>query len=396
MECDRFKYMIFCYFLSSCLHEVGVRSASPCVPRRYPLCCGIEFYSSPQRPALISLSYFDVSLHTAYAQAKELALAQHAVPLLTAGSLQTETRRGGRFVYRYRYDASGKRITDYLGAEADTATAARVAEVRHELAEQAAIADYCRKLRAIGFYSADNSTLVTVASLFNAGVFGGGGVLVGTHVYGVLLNELGVSTSRIAMTEDVDVVRGSRIELAALPEDGMLGLLQQTGLPFHEVPTLKRGAPSTSFKVRGRKLKVDLLMPTRGKPYEAIAVPELNAHAMGLPYLEYLLKATTPSVLIGRDRMVPVTVPHAGWYCLHKLALYSLRTGADNPKREKDVLQATVLAQALIQKGDFLLAEAVDGLDAKLKKRIRPGAKRALALLGDGSPETSAMLASLA
>ena len=44
--------------------------------------------------------------------------------------------------------------------------------------------------------------------------------------------------------------------------------------------------------------------------------------------------------------MVPVTVPHAGWYCLHKLALYALRTGADNPKREKDVLQAAVLAQA--------------------------------------------------
>ena len=343
---------------------------------------------------MLSLHYFDVSLHTAYAQAKELALAQHAVPLLTAGSIRTEARAGGRFVYRYRYryDASGKRVTEYLGAAADAATAVKLEQAQQEMDEQALIADYCRKLRAIRFYSADNSTLVTVASLFNAGVFGGGGVLVGTHAYGVILNELGVSASPMAMTEDVDVARAGRIELAARPDDGLLGLLKQTGLPFHEVPTLKRGGPSTSFKVRGRKLRVDLLMPARGKPYVPIAVAELGAHAMGLPYLEYLLKDAVPSVLIGRDRIAPVTVPHAGWFCLHKLALYSLRTGADNPKREKDVLQAAVLAQALTQKNDFLLTEAIEDMDSKLKTRIRPGVKRALALLGEGAPEAASLL----
>ncbi len=258
------------------------------------------------------------------------------------------------------------------------------------------IADYCRKLRRISFYSADNSTLVTVASLFNAGVFGGGGVLVGTHAYGVILNELGVSGLPMAMTEDVDVARAGRIELAATPDEGLFGLLKQTGLPFHEAPRLKRGGPSTSFKVRGRKLKVDLLMPARGKPYKAIAVPELNAHATGLPYLEYLLRDTDSSVLIGRDRMVPVTVPHAGWFCLHKLALYSLRTGEDNPRREKDVLQAAVLAQALMHKSDFLLLDAVEGMDSKLRTRVPAGAKRALALLGEDAPETSGVLEKLA
>lgn len=341
---------------------------------------------------MIKIKYFDVSLHTAYAQAKELALAQQSVPLLTAGSIQTETRAGGRFVYRYRYGASGKRVTEYLGAASEPDTAAKLEQIRHEMDEQAALADYSRKLRRIGFYSADNSTLVTVASLFNAGVFSGGGVLFGTHAYGVILNELGVSASLFPMTEDVDVARVERIELAALPEDGLLGLLKQTGLPFHEVPTLKRGGPSTSFKVRGRRLKVDLLVPTRGRPYVPVKVAELGAHAMGLPYLEYLLRATESSVLIGRDRIVPVTVPHAGWFCLHKLALYALRTGAENPKREKDVFQAAVLAQGLARKSDFLLMEAIEGMDSKLKSRIRPGAKRALALLGDDAPEAAILL----
>lgn len=345
---------------------------------------------------MIPLNYFDLSLHTAYAQAKELALAQRSVPLLTAGSLQTEQRAGGRFVYRYRYDARGKRVAEYLGAAAEATTAEKVEAAKQEMEEQARIADYCRKLRALGFYSADNSTLVTVAALFNAGVFGGGGVLIGTHAYGVILNELGVSASPFPMTEDVDLARGGRIELAAVPEAGLLGLLQQTGLPFDEVPTLKRGAPSTSFRVRGRNLKVDLLVPARGKPYVPVAVPELGAHAMSLPYLEYLLRETSPCMLIGRDRMVPVAVPHAGWFCLHKLALYSLRTGAGNPKREKDVFQATVLAQALMHKSDFLLLEAIEGMDSKLRTRVRAGAKRALALLGDDAPETSGTLEKMA
>lgn len=344
---------------------------------------------------LLSLDKLDVSLRTIYAQAKELALAQRTIPLLTAGSIQTEERAGGRFVYRYRYDASGKRIAEYLGAESSPEMSAKLERARQEIADQGTIAEYSQKLRRIGFYGADNSTVITVASLFNAGVFGGGGVLIGTHAFGAILNELGVTASPFPMTEDVDMVAKS-IELAALPEGGFLGLLGKTGLPFHEVPTLKRGGPSTSFKVRGRKLRVDLLVPARGKPYAPVRIPHLGTHAMGLPYLEYLLKSSIPSVLIGRDRIVPVTVPHPGWFCLHKLALYELRTGGENSKREKDVLQGAMLVSALAQDQDFLLTEVVEKMDSKLRSKIKPGAKRALALLKEGPAEATRLLEPLA
>jgi hypothetical protein len=314
---------------------------------------------------------------------------------LTRGSLQTEERAGGRFVYRYRYDVSGKRITEYLGALSDAATEEKVRQAREEIADQAAIADYCQKLRRIGFHSADNSTVVTVASLFNAGVFAGGGVLVGTHAFHAILNELGVAASPLPMTEDVDVAARS-IELAAPPEGGFISLLERTGLPFHEVPALKRGAPSSSFKARGRRLKVDLLVPARGRPYAAVKLAGLGAYATALPYLEYLLKATMPSVLIGRDRMVPVTVPHPGWFCLHKLALFALRTGSDDPKRGKDLLQAVLLASALAEDQDFLLVEAIDGADSKLRAKLKPGVRRALTFLKDGSAEATRLLEPLA
>jgi YD repeat-containing protein len=354
----------------------------------------IDSYST-RTASLPKLRTFDVSLRTAFAQAKELARAQQVIPLLTAGSLQTEDRAGGKFVYRYRYDAAGKRVTEYIGATSDPATDEKVEQARAEISELAAISEYSRNLRRIGYHSADNSTVVTVASLFNAGVFSGGGVLIGTHAFGAILNELGVSASPFPQTEDVDVA-AQRIKLAAMPKGGFIDLLKQTGLPFHEVPPLKRGAPSTSYKVRGRSLKVDLLVPAHGKPYQPVQIAGLGAHATGLPFLEYLLKGTIDSILIGRDRIVPVTVPHPGRFCLHKLALFRLRSASDSPKREKDVHQAAILAAALARDQEFLLLEARRAADSSLRSKLKSGAKRAMALLEDSSPEAAKFLESLA
>lgn len=330
-----------------------------------------------------------------YAQAKELATSQRAVPLLTAGSLQTEERAGGRFVYRYRYNADGKRTAEYLGPESSPETASRVEQAKREIADQKEIGDYSQKLRRVGYYSADNSAVLTVASLFNAGVFSGGGILIGTHAFGSIVNELGISATPFPLTEDVDVARRERIELAALPEGGFLTLLEQSGLPFHEVPALKRGQPSTSFKVRGEKLKVDLLVPTRGVPFKPVRIPELGAHATGLPYLDYLLEETISSILVGRDRIVPVTVPHPGRFCLHKLALYDLRSRADDSKREKDVFQAAVIASALARDQDYLLTDAIKEAHGKLKSKMSGGVKLALKLLKDDQSEAAELLAKL-
>lgn len=338
---------------------------------------------------------FDLSFHTAYAQAKALARAQAKVPLNSAGSIQVENRNGSSFVYRYRYIA-GKRVAEYLGPEGATETAKKVESARDEIRESESIARYCRDLRKVGFHSADNSTLVTVAALFNADIFGKGGLLVGTHAFGAILNELGVLATPFAMTEDVDIARAEPIQIAALPQGGFLKLLKETGLPFHEVPKLKHGEPSTSFKVRGRNLMVDLLVPARGESYSAVPVPELGAHATGLPHFAYLLKAPMDSVLLGRDRIVPIVVPHAGRYCVHKLALYSLRSGKDNPKREKDVHQAAILAMAMAEDQDYMLAEAIDAATKPLRAMAKAGAQRACELLEADHPEAAEQLAALA
>jgi YD repeat-containing protein len=338
----------------------------------------------------------DLSFRTAYAQAKELARAQGTIPLLTAGNVQTETRNGSRFVYRYRYDGAGKRVAEYLGPEGAPQTKAKAETAQAEIRDSRILSDYSRDLRKVGFYSADNSALVTVAAMANAGLFAKGAVLVGTHAFGVILNDLGVTTSVTMMTEDVDVARAARIQIAALPKGGFLDLLKQSGLPFHEIPQLKPDRPATSYKARGKKLMVDLLVPTDGEPYAQVALPELGAHATGLPHLGYLLGAPSDSVLIGRDRIVPVAVPGAGRFCLHKLALYSMRKSSDGAKREKDILQAAALIAALNASQDYVIDEAAIALTDELRMLLKPGAKRAIELLAKDYGEAAERLGALA
>jgi hypothetical protein len=81
---------------------------------------------------------------------------------------------------------------------------------------------------------------------------------------------------------------------------------------------------------------------------------------------------------------------------VRKLAVFSLRAGADVPKREKDVFQAAVLAAALTCEEDFRLIEAIDGMDRKLRARVRQGARRALRYLGDEYPDAARIMETLA
>jgi hypothetical protein len=159
------------------------------------------------------------------------------------------------------------------------------------------------------------------------------------------------------------------------------------------VPSLHRSAPATSFKVRGRPLTVDLLVPARGEPYRAIEMPELRAHALGLPFLDYLLDDPQPSVVLGRNRVLPVAVPHAGRFALHKLAVYALRSPAEDAKRAKDLVQATALIEALGEEEDGTLALAAEAMTKPLRTKARAGARQARKHVSAESPAARVLAA---
>lgn len=337
-----------------------------------------------------TLKLFDHNDQTSFAQAVEIALTQSRVALRTPGALVQEPRRGGKpFIYWHRYTSDGKLEKQYIGPLGGSEEEKAIQQVQELLL----LRDTSKKLRKLGFAAVDNSTALTLAVLYNAGVFDRGAVLVGTHAYGALLNSLGTRVIPSPLTEDVDIA--TRLELAAMPNQSLLDILKETGLPFVEVPSLKRMEPPTSFKVRGQKLKVDLLVPAKGEPYRSVAVPALGAHAIGLPYLDYLLHEPMQSIVVGKDRLVPVALPQPGRYCVHKLAVSALRAPGSS-KTEKDVLQAAVLVAVLAATREFELEEATDEASRTLRQKARRGATQALRLLGNDYPEAIGLLERLA
>lgn len=321
------------------------------------------------------LSRFDLADRTAFAQATELATAQRSIPVGTPGSIVAEVRDGRTYHYAWRYAADGTRLKQYLGLDSATAT--------DERDDQRQCADNAKKLRRLGYAAADNSTALTLAVLANAGVFAGGAVLVGTHAFAALLNQIGYAVRPLPTTEDVDIARARTVPLGTRLRGGVLDLLRESGLPFIEVPGLSPTAPPVSFKVRGRPLKVDLLVPAgRGPAFREVPVPELGAHAVALPHLEYLLKQTATAVVVGKSHLIPVVVPSPARFAIHKLAVSRLRSGAASPKATKDVWQAAVMVAALFEEGDEeALGEALHETPRTLLRIARAGAKRASELL---------------
>lgn len=331
-------------------------------------------------PEPISFSYFDSPFQVFFSELTDRALTQPELLLHSPGTIVTLEKKGRPYVYWRIYTAEGKRRDIYVGAKDDADTAARLEEVQSRIADARRFADDSRALRKQGYAAADNSAALTLAALFNAGVFRHGAMLVGTHAYGALLNALGVRLTANYFTEDIDIARYDTIQLAARPERGFLDILCRSGLRFVEVPRLDARKASTSFKVRGQKLRVDLLVPGDER-YSSRLIPELGAHATGLPYLDYLLAAPSNGIVLGRDHVIPVKVPDPARYCLHKLIVAALRVATSAAKEAKDIAQAALLTAVLSDKFEADLTNAAKAVPEKARRKAMKSAKRARALL---------------
>ena len=244
------------------------------------------------------------------------------------------------------------------------------------LGEFRSLANKASLLRKAGYEAADNDSTVTIASIFNAGIFARGGVLVGSHAFGAILNNLGVRPAKNYVTTDFDI-GAARISVGLTDERGLLEVLRDSGLRFLEVPEFDHRKPSTSFKVKGKPLKVDLLVDGTMK-YESLPVPSLKAWATGLPFFGYLVGEQVLGVVIGRDHVVPVRLPHPARFALHKLIVSTLRVATSAAKSEKDILQSVTVIETLLDRAPQDLEDAAAHLDASARPRVATAAKRAL------------------
>jgi hypothetical protein len=307
-------------------------------------------------------------LHT---EIEEVAFAQREAFVGTAGSVVERRNASGFRYYAHKfYDAEARPREHYVAGPVGTPEAdAAAAELRARIADLKDLVPTLRLLGREAFSMVDADTYATLAALGNHGTFRAGAMLVGSHAYGILLNRLGVRAASY-LTEDVDIARAAALELDPRPEGGLLAILRDTGIEFVEVPGLDRKQPATSFKKRGRaRFHVDLLAPSPDESFSVVPVPELAAHATGLPLLAYLLAESQHGVALARAGCCAVRVPLPERFAIHKMLVSQLRSGRA-AKSAKDLAQAAVLCAALADLHPGALEDARAAVPKRAAKRF--------------------------
>jgi hypothetical protein len=309
-----------------------------------------------------------LSLQTAYSDLRRQAEEQSFVLVGTPGTVSTRTVNGRDFFYRQHYDANGKKAADYLGSVDDGEGQRRAREVGEQITVANSLLDVARMLARSGYVRVDARTDAVLAALANNGLFRAGGLLVGAHAYGALLNELGIRAGAQA-TEDIDVARDRALSLpGAKPFEQML---DDAKLGLHPIRELDRKKPSTSWKPPGAdRLRVDLLVPTDGTEVKVLETRDLQAHAKGMPYLRYLLQEPLDSVVLGRSAVIPVKVPRPERLAWHKMLVSTLRR-RESHKRGKDLAQAAVLVSVLAEREPGALEDAFAAVPRSVRKNVR-------------------------
>jgi hypothetical protein len=308
------------------------------------------------------------ALNTLFGSIDGHAKAGAPVFIGSPGSISTRKNQNGVEYYVHRsYGGDGTQREKYLGLVQESEDA--VAELRARIQKAKMLVPELRLLVREGFHAVDAKTYATLASLYLHGLFAAGATLIGSHAFGVLINQMGIRLAVYA-TENLDPVRREMLAFEHLPEKNFLEMLRDSGIDFIEVPQLNRKQPSSSFKQRGvPRFHVDLLVPSPDREIGIIEVPELKAHATALPYLSYVLGQTQIATLLAREGCCPVRVPIPERFAIHKLVVSQLRTGRD-AKSDKDIFQAAVVLAALGEKFPGAIETAITDLPVSARKFV--------------------------
>jgi hypothetical protein len=324
----------------------------------------------------------DAASQTRYQELKQLARSQRRVLTGTPGTLKLRTQSGKRYWVREHIRVDGRKVDEYLGAEASL-DPAQVQALRAEIELARALAAGSAQLRLLGYQRIDRKPAAVLEVFHNRRLVEAGLTLVGSHAFGALLNECGVAAAGYR-TQDIDVARTQPLAVA-LP-DGVTfqQLLRESGLPFVPVPGMPSHRPSASFKLPGAEtLAVDLLVPGE-RVGQVVPVKELAAHAQTVPLLDFLVGEPLEGAILSPNQVIPVKLPAPERFVVHKLF------------SSKDFDQAATLAAFLEEETPGKLRDAFRALPKTGKDKAKRGARAAAGRLAGVHPAAEETLRKLA
>jgi len=327
------------------------------------------------------------SVQTLYAELLEQAIHAEAEAAAVGGRQGTfvaKTVKGGAYWYLQRTEGGHKRQR-YLGRESPALLSwiETVKQARERTAaDDKQRANLVRMLVAGGATTESAPVLKVLSLLADSGVFRVGGVLVGTQAFSAYANMLGVRFEKQSLrTQDVDVAQDRAIGIALSREASPVNVeqsLAQSGLGFSPVPALDPRLPSTSFKIRGRELRVDFLTPLIGpESAKPVVLPALGVAAHPLRFLDYLIENPAQAAIVGGSGLL-VNVPDPARFAFHKLWISGRRPVSEQTKAAKDLRQAGAVLEVLLADRPADLPPAWEALarNASALKTVRSAIRR--------------------
>jgi hypothetical protein len=266
----------------------------------------------------------------------------------------------GRFYWHHQQRVGDKVISRYVGPVTDKSITDRVkrfADIKSDFKRRQ---EMVRALSAAGLPTPDTISGAVVEAMWKAGFFRLRGVLVGTLAFQGYAGPLGIRLGgRPLMTQDADFAQFWGIsENIGESMPAPLSVLRSVDETFKEVPNIDD--PLVSVQYRNQTgYRVDFLTPNRGsdehqgKPAKMKALA--GSGAQPLRHLDFLIYQPERSVLLFGGG-IPVTIPRAERYAVHKLMVAVERR--DQAKSGKDLQQASTLIEVLAEKRPLELASA--------------------------------------
>ena len=298
-----------------------------------------------------------------------------------SGCFTTKEIKGEDYYYFQYSGPGGQSKQIYIGKKTPTLekVADRFLKEREEIkTDKGSLQRLCAQLRAGGSFVMDAASARVLKGFAESGVFHLNGVLVGTHAFTTLGSLLGVRWEHAGIrTQDIDIA-GHPILHIALPQmkANIPQILESLEMGFLPVPPMNPKNPSTSFKVRGSPLRVDIFTPSfKEEETKPIPIKRFNVAAQPMPFLDNLMEKTERAAVIDGGGIL-VNVPNPAFFAMHKLIVMKERSAAFHSKVEKDLLQASQLFSILSEEraGDLLLAwEALEKRGKGWVQKVKAG-----------------------
>jgi hypothetical protein len=197
--------------------------------------------------------------------------------------------------------------------------------------------------------------------LADSGVFMAGGVLIGSIAFQILGTHFGAQWENASRTtQDIDLAGEANLKIAVPNVQADIpAVIDSLKMGFFPVPRLSNKEPSTSYAIRGKTLRIDVLTPGRSADSAPIFIRRFNTAAQPLKYLDYLIENPLTAVMVHGNPCL-VKVPQPARFALHKLIVSRERGQVSADKKRKDIAQALALLALLREDlpGDIETAKA--------------------------------------